>query len=71
MFQKFLFLSASLLYTSISLAQSLDQKDYAIGPAQDTLWVIKSPSGIFTPTDRASHMQEQEPKQDSMVEMPK
>jgi small-conductance mechanosensitive channel len=54
MFQKFLLLSASLLYTCISLAQNVDQRDYAIGPAQDTLWVIKSPSGIFTPTDRAS-----------------
>ena len=54
MFQKFLLLSASLLYTCISLAQNVDQRDYAIGPAQDTLWVISTPSGIFTPTDRAS-----------------
>jgi small-conductance mechanosensitive channel len=54
MFQKFLLVSASLLYTSIALAQSLEKKDYAIGPAQDTLWVITSPSGIFAPSDRAS-----------------
>ena len=58
MFQRFLLVSAVLIFTSSAFAQNYDQKAYAIGPAKDTLWVISSPSGIFSPSDRASAVTE-------------
>jgi len=43
------YLSGSSQTTSINQA-----KAFAIGPQNDTLWVIEAPSGIFSPEDRAT-----------------
>ncbi len=53
MFLRFLLVCTVVIFSSTSFAQNYDQNAYALGPTKDTLWVISSPSGIFTPSDRA------------------